>query len=305
MAQDKPDILKALEEEFKKDENAVPKAAAAGGAATPAPAPEAKPSAPKSSLLDSLLSDARAEADREIQQHNKKLQSKAESLKRAEEEEERKKKAQYEQLFEDEKRKRLEAIQRKEDEKRRKEEEARRAEERRIAALAKAAADKRARKVRIIVGSSVAGILAVAAILVFVGVIPLFPEDGSGTNRGQSPTEKEKAEIPPVYQLKTASIEGGEPTLETLKAVPAAFTYGDGYHAAKATQKIKSGVPPRELVTPDMLNVGLTESALRESGRIGTDIAKTIKIEKRGGGGGGGDGGIKIDDNIFKERKGR
>ncbi len=298
MAQDKSDILKAFEEEMKRDEGtrakggagSSPAAATATSPAATSPA-AAKPAAPaKNSLLDALLSDARAEADREIQQHNQRVQQRVDGQKKAEEEEERRKRLQYEQLFEEEKRKRQDAIRKKEDEKVRKEREAELAEQRRLEAIAKAEAETKARRVRIYVGTGIAATLGVCAILVFVGVIPLLPSDKPV---GQKQAIKDTGYVPPppyksiiyrpakgealfVASEKPKRPEGEGAGIEVLNAVKDAGFRVDGSIPAETSGNAPDGL------------VGTAKS-------LALAVARDFKVEKAPGP----DNSIKIKD-IFK-----
>lgn len=296
MAQDKPDFLKALEDEIKRDEVAQqPKVAAVSGQAAPAATPAKAAPAKTSTLLDALLSDARAEADKEIQQHNQKLQEKASGQKRAEEEEERKKRLAYEQLFEEEKRKRLDAIRRKEEEKTRKEQEAKAAEERRILAEAKVVADKKARKTRIFVGYGVIGVLVIAAILVFTGVIPLL---SSNKVEGTKRTLKDAGYVPPPpYKGVSYQPAKGQPLFQLGEK--AFYPTSDGA-GIEVLQAVRTSDFPKQGDTGVEPLASAANVETPKTRTLATDVAKGFKVERGGGGGGGGNnGGISVNVNIF------
>lgn len=291
MAQDKPDILKALEEEVKRDEGAKPKPAASPAPAAAAQA-AAKPgaAAKHNTLLDALLNDARAEADREIQQHNQRLQQRVDVQKKAEEEEERRKRMQYEQLFEEEKRKRQDVVRKKEEERLRKEREAQLAEQRRLEEIARKEAAKRARRMRIYVGSGIAGALAVFAVLVFSGVIPLLSSDKPmGTRHIIKDTGYEP---PPPFKGVVYHPAKGEALFVATEKPKLPDTEGAGIEVLNAVKEagfnVKSPMPQSAAPTPGEELIGTAK-------RLANSVARDFKVEKAPGP----DNSIKIKD-IFK-----
>lgn len=291
MAQEKPDILKALEEEVKRDEGAKPKATASAAPATAAQT-AAKTGAPAkhNTLLDALLNDARAEADREIQQHNQRLQQRVDGQRKAEEEEERRKRLQYEQLFEEEKRKRQDVVRKKEEERIRKEREIQLAEQRRLEEIARKEAAQRARRLRIYVGSGIAGALAIFAILVFTGVIPLLPtEKIVGTRHIAKDTGYEP---PAPFQGVVYQPTKGDPLFVTTEKPKLPDTEGAGIEVLNAVRQsgfqVNSSMPQPATTAPG-------EELRGTAQRLANSIARDFKVEKAPGP----DNSIKIKD-IFK-----
>jgi len=291
-------LLSSLEEIKKGSEEDVPNEPQAP--LPEAPRPQSQTSALGGGLLNSLLDEVKAEADREVEEITRTLEQRSALEKEQREEEERKKKEQYDKLIQDEARRRLQVIKRKEDERKRKAaDEDFRAQRQEQMRVEKERQQKRRRF--LLVASGVAGVATAAVVvLVLTGVIPLL--EPSETPAGQEPAKT----APSVAQNteKKAEQEYTGPII-TEPDPEKVYTTIDGPAAAVLAIPEHSDIESLRVVDPPVEEVKL---AIRTD-EMHVRLVRAFARHSSGGGGssdsgdGGssGQGGIKIDDSIFKD----
>ncbi len=292
-------LLSSLEEIKKESQEELPQEP------TPAPVPvprkETKAPAGASSLLDSLLDEVKEEARREVDEITKSLEERTAQERAAVEQEERRKKEQYDKLIQDEARRRLQMIKRKEDERRRVEQAERQREEARKEAVLVAAQQKKARKNLKVALGVVGGILATVVVLVVTGVIPLLPEEAPSVSEGaqNEETKPTKATLPPRVKEKE---DPNAPVIAEAPAEPATIGIdGQGSIVLDLPERHDiSKLAPKEVpqvvaeaveVERETMSVRLARAFARTSSSSGGSSSSS----------GSSDGGIKIDDSIFKD----
>jgi hypothetical protein len=264
----------------------------------PAPAPKTSP-APQTSLLDSLLDEVKAEAEREVQEITKTLEEKTAAERRMAEDEEQRKKEQYDKLIQDEARRRLQMIKRKEDEKRQKALELEAREARRVEGLRVQAQQKKTRK-SLMVALGVVGVsLAAVVALVLTGVIPLLEEKQPPS---ATPEEVATQQSQKLVPKRKKVVEPDGPVVAEAPQEPTEFGVdGPGSVVLDLPERSDPGrFAPRTVPVPATAKVTVKEEELR------TQLARAFARSTSSSGGSSSsgsssDGGIKIDDSIFKD----